>query len=229
MLWPHIMFPRYSCLLLLAACGSPPGPLAAPDPCETRATFDLGCDFSFASNPNGVWQYGNSDSPGGPLHLATFADTKDPVGLWHPDSRTYYPYVAWNGTPLARVDATDSWAVRPHQVAMEAAPSGQFSVVQFTAPQAGTYALQVTFEGIHFHHSTTDVHVLRGAVSLFDAQIDGYGGFPGYHPIEGPAPSAAFTGSLALAAGETLSFAVGIGQNHSNSNDTTGLVVQINR
>jgi hypothetical protein len=71
------------------------------------------------------------------------------------------------------------------------------------------------------------VHVLRGSVSLFDAQLDGYGGFTGYHPRSGSNPAVTFDRAFDLDAGEVVSFAVGIGNNRSNSNDTTGLIVKM--
>src|ERR1700686_1052391 len=116
---------------LLLACGSAPAPVAAPDPradltpLKPGATvFDLNCSFSLSGNPNGPWRVGFTSARSlapDQFVLSSRTDTGNPVGLWHPDLNSYYPYVAWNSTALARVDATDSWAVRPHEVAMEAA------------------------------------------------------------------------------------------------------------
>ena len=163
------------------------------------------------------------------FRLATSADTSNPVGLWHPDGHTYYPYVAFNDSALARADATGSWATWPRQVAMEAAPGGQYGVVRFVAPETGTYSVAATFEGIHFRNATTDVHVLQGSVELFAADIDGYGGHPVFHATQGPAKAATFARTLDLVAGDALSFAVGVGKDGANSNDTTGLTVRISR
>ena len=219
--------------LLLGACGGAPAPVAAPDPCldpalDGGAVYDLNCSFSLTANPAGAWQYGFAAADGA-FHLSVRADTSNPVGLWHPDARTYYPYVAWNSSALARVDATDSWAVRPREVAMEAAPGGAEALVRFTAPLAGTWRIEATFEGIHFRHSTTDVHVRHGAAALFDAQIDGYGGTPAFHPVDGTRPSATFTSEVSLQQGDAVSFAVGVGADGANANDTTGLMARMTR
>jgi hypothetical protein len=216
--------------LLLSACASAaPPPEAAPDPCVglDAGTYDLGCDFSFASDPNGPWQYGYASSLA-PEHFIYdgYVDLSDPVGSCHPSAAAYYPYVAWNSTAEARVDATDSWAVRPHEVAMEAV-AGQYAIARFVVPKSGAYSISTTFEGVHFRHSTTDVHVRLDANELFAAEIDGYGGLPAFHAIEGTNPTASFEASLDLTAGQILAFAVGVGTNGTNANDTTAVQARI--
>ncbi|MGO8671230.1 MAG: hypothetical protein ACLQVD_07700, partial [Capsulimonadaceae bacterium] len=94
---------------------------------------------------------------------------------------------------------------------------------------SGIYHVTATFEGIHFNLSTTDVHVLKNATSLFDAEIDGYGGDPAFHPVVGPRPRASFDGIVTLKAGDLLTFAVGYGIDHTNFCDTTGLFARIVR
>ena len=49
---------------------------------------------------------------------------------------------------------------------MEASNIGQYSLVRFTAPSAGIYAISARFEGVHFGLSTTDVHVLHNAAAM---------------------------------------------------------------
>ena len=215
----------------------------APDGgADGGVVFDLGDDFSFAINPNGPWRYGyttTSTLAPDQFALDTFApdagpDTEgglDPIGFWHPFSPAtvasgYYPYVADN-TGDASASEEASWALRPHEVAMEASNSGQYSVVEFVAPFAGTYQMQVHFEGIHFRLSTTDVHVLAGDAGLFAANISGYGGDPAFHAVEGSNPSADYAGSVTLHAGDVLSFAIGYGTNMTDYNDTTGLTVHL--
>jgi hypothetical protein len=91
---------------------------------------------------------------------------------------------------------------------------------------AGTYKINAQFEGIHVW-STTDVHVLHNGTSLFDADIDGYGGDPAFRKVEGASPTAQFSGQLEMRANDTVTFAVGYGKNKTNSGDTTGLSAQI--
>jgi hypothetical protein len=222
----------------IAACGSSAGTTAtdardAPDAADGGAVvaeYDLGGDFSIARNPNGPWRYGHT--PGTALDPASFsvdgfAVDLAPIGFWHPSDTVYYPYVAGNETQAAIADATSSWAVRAREIAMEASQDAQYSMVQFVAPAAATYEIQADFTGIHFRLSSTDVHVLAGGLSIFDALIDGYGGDPAFHAVEGQSPRASFHDTRPLTAGEILSFAVGVGPNGTYNNDTTGLVVHI--
>jgi hypothetical protein len=208
---------------------------AGDAPAETTdggviAEYDLGGDFSIANNPSGPWRYGYTQG----TTLAASAFTADgfaadlaPVGFWHPSDTVYYPYVAANETQATVADATNSWAVRAREIAMEASQDAQFSVVQFVAPATASYEIQADFTGIHFRLSSTDVHVLLGDTAIFDADIDGYGGDPAFHAVEGQSPRASFHDTRPLAAGDVLSFAVGVGQNGTYFNDTTGLIVHI--
>jgi hypothetical protein len=126
-----------------------------------------------------------------------------------------------------QMGSNNGWAVRAGEVAMEASNSGQYSLVRFTAPIAGAYKVSAQFEGIHFRLSSTDVHVLHSGVSLFDADIAGYGGDPAFHAVEGANPTASYSGQIKLKANDTLTFAVGYGKNKTNSCDTTGLIARI--
>jgi hypothetical protein len=211
-----------------SGCMTSDSPAGDPPPVE----FDLGADFSVTQNPNGPWRYGFSRATtpsAGELELDTFVNPTFPVGFWHPTGASdgYYPYVAHNADVVTTADPTDSWAVRPGEVAMEGSPAGQYSLVQFVAPRSAPYDIQASFAGIHFRLSTTDVHVLDGDVSLYDQQIDGYGGDPAFFTVQGGNPQARYATTRSLEAGALLTFAVGIGGNGTNYNDTTGLFVHV--
>ena len=198
-------------------------------------TYNLSTGFSLEKNPNQVWQYGysltNSLAPD-QFQFDKYADTAGVVGFWHPAKNDwpgpgYYPYVAFNTTSQSRTTPANGWAVRAGEIAMEASNSGQYSLIRFVAPKAGTYKVVAHFEGIHFGLSSPDVHVLHNAASLFDAEINGYGGDPAFHAIEGSNPAASYSGSVQLKSGDTITFAVGYGQNKTHYNDTTGLTAEI--
>lgn len=123
--------------------------------------------------------------------------------------------------------SSNGWAVRAEEVAMEASNSGQYSLVRFVAPVAGTYKISARFAGVHFGLSTTDVHVLHNGTSLFVADIDGYGGDPTFHKVQRSSPAAAYSGQVDLKAGDTVTFAVGYGKNKTNFGDTTGLFARV--
>jgi len=198
-------------------------------------TFDLCADFSFQKTPDSVWQYGysaaNSLDPA-QFRLDEYADASDPVGFWHPSvshqpGPGWYPYVAYNSSKETQFGSRHGWAVRSGEVAMEASNTGQYSLIRFMAPVAGVYKIFAKFEGVHFGLSTTDVHVLRNATSLFDADIQGYGGDPAFHKVEGASPTAAYSGEVMLQANDTVTFAVGYGKNKTNYCDTTGLFARV--
>jgi hypothetical protein len=202
--------------------------VAAAEPAVVR---DLGTDFSVDRNPNGPWQYGFSASASLALEQFTLArdvEMQGRIGFWHP-AGGYYPYVAWNPARRTLADPTQSWALRPHEVALEASNTGQYAIVRFVAPVAGRHRVQARFAGIHFRRSTTDVHVRVNDTAVFDAIVDGYGGDRRFQSIDGPAARARFTGTYRLAAGDVVTFAVGYGPNATNFNDTTGLRVRIVR
>jgi hypothetical protein len=200
-----------------------------------RTTFDLSADFSLQNNPGKVWQYGysatNSLDPS-QFRLDEYSDRAEPVGFWHPGvshqpGPGWYPYIAHNSTKQTQLGSMKGWAVRAGEVATEASKTGQYSLIRFVAPAPGTYKVVAKFEGVHFGLSTTDVHVLHNAASLFDADIDGYGGDPAFHKVQGASPTAAYSGQVILKANDTVTFAVGYGKNKTNSCDTTGLFAQV--
>ncbi len=202
---------------------------------RAQTTYDLSADFSLRDNPNKVWQYGysasNSLAPD-QFRLEKQTEQSGPILFWHPDANKgpgpgYYPYVAYNTTKQSQAwPVPGGWVVRGGEVAMEASNTGQYSLVRFTAPVPGTYKINAQFEGIHVW-STTDVHVLHNGTSLFDADIDGYGGDPAFRKVEGANPTAQFSGQLEMRANDTVTFAVGYGKNKTNSGDTTGLFAQV--
>jgi hypothetical protein len=226
----------YGNLILLAVIVLLFGQLAA-----AQTTYDLSADFSFRDNPNKVWQYGYSETNSlapDQFRVDTQSNRTDmqcdptgSIGFWHPAANQgpgagYYPYVAHNAATQAVVGCK-GWAVRPGEIAMEASNSGQYSLVRFTAPVTGTYEVSAQFEGIHYGLSTTDVHVLHNGTSLFDADIEGYGGDPAFHKVEGASPTASYSGKIVLNANDTVTFAVGYGKNKTNYGDTTGLFARV--
>jgi hypothetical protein len=264
MVAPVLASPAFGLALGCHAAGVPPGgisggaddaadgtSLANPTaegstPVRVAGQFDLGADFSFVNDPNGVWRYGYTqtsvlDVTQVALDAYGIAIDAGTVGFWHPNSAGgsavpksdpddggggYYPYVAEN--PSAGVyEYASSWALRPGEVAMEASNAGQYAVVQFVAPTTGTYLVQARFEGIHFRLSTTDVHVLENQAERFSFEIDGYGGDPASFPVQGNSPATDYVQSLALRSGDVLTFAVGYGSDKTNYNDTTGLFAHL--
>src|SRR5947209_5589818 len=86
----------------------------------SATVFDVAADFSPTNNPNGVWSYGYSPSPGSSFVLDSY-HTVDDNGhsVWTPNSNTGYPLTFYNGTDHPIVDGVNSLA--PHQIALHPA------------------------------------------------------------------------------------------------------------
>src|SRR5689334_3673397 len=83
--------------------------------------YDAGVAFSATANPSGVWQYGSSRTTG--LAAADFAlsrnvEASGPIVFREPDD-DHYPYVAASTSRHTVTDPTKSWALRPHELALE--------------------------------------------------------------------------------------------------------------
>ena len=199
------------------------------------STFDLNGDFSSRQNPNTVWEYGYSETNSldpAQFHLDTYTAQAGPLAFWHPEHTDrpgpgYYPYVAYNPTVQSQYGSSNGWAARSGEVAMEASNTGQYSLVRFVAPSAGVYEISARFAGVHFGLSSTDVHVLHNSKSLFDGWIEGYGGDPAFHKVEGAYPTASYSGKVELKLKDTVTFACGYGRNKTHFSDTTGLFARL--
>ena len=197
-------------------------------------TFDLAADFSLKANPNGRWQYGysaNSSLDPAEFRVDEFVNIVGPIAFWHPKTVDrpgpgYYPYVAFNSAKETQV-GSKGWAVHAGEVAMEGSNTGQYSLIRFVAPVRGIYQVTARFQGVHFGLSSTDVHVLHNSTSLFDADIEGYGGDPAFHKVEGAHPTASYSGQIAMKENDTVTFACGYGRNKTHFGDTTGLFARL--
>jgi len=201
----------------------------------TATIFDLSADFSTTTNKSGVWHYGYSATRSldpSEFREVTYSEIAGRISFWHPATTDkpgpgYYPYIAYNPTTQTQYGSSNGWAARAGEVAMEASNSGQYSLIRFTAPRAGIYEITAQFAGIHFGLSSTDVHVLHNTASVFDSEIEGYGGDPTFHKVEGANPTARYSGQIELKAGDTITFACGYGKNKTHYADTTGLFARV--
>jgi len=194
--------------LVLLAAGLTARPAAAQ-------TYDAAGDFSATTNPNGVWSYGYEDTLGGAFNLYTaqFAPTATTKG-WNDDISASVPLVIKNFGTAPDASFADL-VLQPGQLAFHPGPQDQFSVVRFTAAQAGLYSLTSGFVPVTTDGTTTDVHVLENGLSLFDGNVSG-----AYTAPNGASYSNA---GLSLRAGDTVDFAVGYGADGNYGSDSTGI------
>ena len=125
----------------------------------------------------------------------------------------YEPWVACNrSTQPLETPFQFTWPAR--QVALHPGPNGEYSVLRWTAPEAGRHAVAAIFTGLF--HATTDTHILHNGRPHFSALLN----------LQGRPNAATNTSELDLAKGDTLDFVVGWG-NGSYGSDSTALSVTI--
>jgi thermitase len=173
-------------------------------------------DFSATQNPAGAWSYGYRASAGSGLALYTKHDNPY-AGLdrWSPGTTTE-PMVAYNsrGRTASYLTITHP----PDVLNLHPGPTGQKSVVRWTAQSSGTLKIEGKFQGIDTGGTTTDVSVVHNSTTtLFGGNIKGYGA------------RAPFSITKSVTAGDTIDFSVGYGSNATYFNDSTGLSVTITR
>lgn len=188
------------------------------DNVEVRAVADAYSapnDFSVASNPNGPWTYGWSPADGSAFHPypnGGAASAEYPGGeVWNDPGNISLgaPAVLYN--PTANTIGPGSIPVLPGQMIFHPGQAGEHSVVRWTVPAAGTYAVSARFVGADTLPTTTDVHVWHNGVSLFDGVVNRF--------RVGPYLETTVT----VAAGDTLEFRVGVGSNGNFTSDSTAL------
>ena len=95
--------------------------------------------------------------------------------------------------------------------------SPEFSVVQWTAPAAGSYDLSGTF--LNLQAANTDLHILANSTSIYSSSYDG--------TESGQDPKTFGATDLRLSEGQTIQFIVGNNGGANNFNDVVGLSATI--
>jgi Ca2+-binding RTX toxin-like protein len=185
--------------------------------CEVRLPYhsSVVADFSTLENPRGVWSYGYQALDESNFYAYSKADAPYALGLKRWYSGPPEPMVAYNnaGQPLSYLTINHP----PDVLNLHPGPSGQKSVVRWTAPFSGTVTIQGWFQGIDTHGTTTDVAVVQNSrMTLFNDTVTGYGSQEGTSKVS-------FSFKRTVAAGDTIDFSVGNGSNRNYYNDSTGL------
>ena len=180
--------------------------------------YDASADFSTSNDPNGVWSYGWSTTLGSAFNLDT-SNTTAAYGLtglggWFSgQSAEGVPDVLRNNTasPILLPPFTN---FQPGQLTLNMFQT-TYSVVRWTAPSTGQFSIAATFSAVSTIGGTTDVHVQKNGVSVFDSAINGF-----------PSPTS-YSQTLSLVAGDHIDFTVGFGSNGNDHEDTTALAATI--
>jgi hypothetical protein len=133
------------------------------------------------------------------------------IDAWYSSTFGTLPQLNHNRTDSTYFDGSTNIEWGAGEVSLHPGGAGEFSILRFLAPSAGTYQLTVSFRGIDHQGATSDVHVLANNTSLFSAQLTGF-----HSP-------ASFSTTLTLAQNDTIDFAVGYGSNVNYFQDSTGI------
>jgi hypothetical protein len=207
-------------------------------------TWDVALGFSISCNPIGSWSYGSTPTLGGAFTrftrtgTLTFQVVNGAVGQWvgtYSQGGQFFPIVSkFYGDPGSTVSVVVGTAGQDDQTEQErpiiqspangivmhpTLPGLGYGVIRWTAPQTRTYVITVSFFSAEHDRAigaTTDVHVQRNHVSLFDGNVTGVGSVQNYS-----------TGSrgIALNAGDVIDLAVG--PDGDLTADSTGVAAKI--
>ena len=173
-------------------------------PAAADVVYDAAADFSVTNNPNGVWSYGYLGTVEDPSSFTQYTNVHDlsaigpPPGIiiWDRPESFWDPGVAKNTTGS---DITSAWNTLYRSQKIVIGPADNTSnppdasLVRWTAPAAGTYAVSAQFEKVNIlGYGVNDYALTQGWVNSekkYDVHGDG-----------------AWTGTYTVALGDTIDF-----------------------
>jgi hypothetical protein len=172
--------------------------------------YDANADFSITKgNPNGVWTYGWASTVASiPTNLHKYPDNGtlsfgSGLEQWYDQSNnvSYTPLVYKNTGP-EYIDSGNAVDIPAGALILHGGGTGlDLSVVEFTAPSAGQYALSATFIGRQDYIYYGRVYILDNGVILFNNTSANY--------IFDKGDTQTFSTILTLSQGEKIDFVVG--------------------
>lgn len=179
-------------------------------------TWDATKDFA-ASNPNGAWSYGYG--------ITGTSFTQDP--FYNPDCFGVNGLVCWilnEDVPDVGFNTTGGWlnwgtiVLPPDVLHLHPGPNdGQDTIVQWTAPAAGTYYIYGFFEILDTYPTGIIGLVFRNGTPLFRGELLGP---PAQHPDKIGGREDFYFPKLSLKAGDVISF--GVNKDGDYHYDSTG-------
>ena len=183
-------------------------------------TWDATKDFG-PSNPNGVWSYGDGiTGTSFTLYSFYYIDCGDLWGVkgivcWTTQTHDV-PFVSFNTTG----DWLSFWGIviPPDVLFLHPGPDdGQDTIVQWTAPVAGTYYIHGFFEILDSHPTGIVGLVFRNGTPLFRGELLGP---PAQPPDKVGGREDFYFAKLSLKAGDVISF--GVNKDDDYHYDSTG-------
>lgn len=206
-----------------------------------KARYDAAKQFVTTpapQTPGSLWTYGALDA--GEINTSTFAlfTQSSFRGDKHFWDNGGLPEVGFNPSPtVSSINGAGGTEIRilPLQLSMHPSPYPfRPSVLRWTAPAAGRYAVCGSFNGADAHGTTTDIHVYFNGEPLIQTDgtpangsigfFIGINGLEYVHEFMGNGHS--FTGIIIAEAGDTVDFIVGVG-NGDFSFDSTGVFASV--
>ncbi len=202
-------------------------------PVHAATVWNFADDFSTTQNPNGAWSYGWVSSLGGSMGLYNQINrlsTGVPEWRYGTDDALPHGMLCKNITGAVVPDNYSSQYWEAGMAGLHPGSGGDIATARWTASSTVLVTVSAVFSGLSWAGggTTTDVHVLRNGVSLFDGTVDGFVGraAQGYSDAFGPSPTQSFSTTMTVTAGDTLDFCVGFG-NGSYAHDITGLAATV--
>jgi hypothetical protein len=178
---------------------------------QAALAYDATADFSASNNPNGVWTYGSAPALNGSFaayssNAASTATTTGSMSAWSNGNPASVPWLGKAGA--SGWTCCGTVVVPTNTLTMHPGAGGEYSVVRFISPAAATYQVNASFWAQDTVGTNTDVHVYKGAGSLWSAAVVGTPSAPDLET---------FSGLVTLAVGEALYFKVGAGGSTNGS------------
>jgi hypothetical protein len=155
--------------------------MSTPAICAT--TWDVTNDFSNTLNPNGAWTYGwqSAGQLGGTFTLSSLSSN----AWWGAGSTNF-----WKNT-----SGEYQYGIAAGEVSQHPGEQGQFNVVRWTSPMAGTVTVSGSFGAGHSGSMSYYVYVNESLTSIWLNEAD----------------TKAFDFTTAVSIGDTIDFIVGVG------------------
>ncbi|RGB31848.1 hypothetical protein C1646_707988 [Rhizophagus diaphanus] len=189
-------------------------------------TWSLNSDFSLIHNPSSVWSYGSKPASyhvTGTFSLFTHTD---------PEPNNYSEIIAWFGSDTVwythwlgvyyNTKPTNVTLKEPNNhtvsfaangVSMHPGDDGRYSVIRFTAPKDGNYALNATFTHIHNCAKHSGVYVVyNNLMALWEIDLVGPGDSKSFKTDDS---------GITVRAHEPIDFIVGVGLDNIFNCDMT--------
>jgi hypothetical protein len=200
-------------------CGALGALAVAAAPAANALVYDAAADFS-ATNPSGVWSYGERVAPGGfiplgPFQTGCYGQATINCFVSTTPAPGSVPVISKNVGPVAVFFV--GTVVQPTNVLLMHPGPTTDAVLRFTAPTEETYAYSGFFQTLDLFPNGVILDI-NGAVTPFL-------GAPAVAGTLSGGGKFAFSGNVHLTAGQTFDLAVGRGGDYHF--DSTGLSLQI--